>query len=548
MTKLNATGSAPVYSTYLGGNSDELTAPLLAIGGIAVDGFGNAYVTGDTASTNFPTTAGAFQTTFGGGADAFVTKLNSTGSALVYSTYLGGNSGDDAGGIAVDGSGNAYVTGSTASTNFPTTAGAFQTSVGGSFSDAFVTKLNSTGSAVVYSTYLGGGNQDNGLGIAVDGFGNAYVTGLTFSTNFPTTAGAFQTTFGGGMTDAFVTKLNCTGSALVYSTYLGGNSTDLAGGIAVDGSGNAYVTGGTGSTNFPTTAGAFQATPPPFFRFFPGAGFVAKFALGSSGYEIVSRTVSVPPSSVAAVNVACSSGNKVLGGGFSIETAVSVKLFSAAPSDGLGNVSDHQWNVDVLNTHPTNAQQVTAVAICASACLLAGHEIIVNRQLLVPASGVTNVNVTCSGANKVLGGGFSIETPDFVKLFSTEPSDGLGNLSDHQWNVAAQNNDPSGARQVTAVGVCASATAVAGYQIVSNSSFIPASFGGNANVACASGNKVLGGGFLLGTGTPGLVKLLSSEPDDGLGTLSDHRWNVLAQNTDPNSAQQVTVRAICASF
>jgi hypothetical protein len=237
----------------------------------------------------------------------------------------------------------------------------------------------------------------------------------------------------------------------------------------------------------------------------------------------------------------------VVGGGFSIETPNFVKLFAAAPGDGRGNVSDHQWNMDVLNTNPNSAQRVTAYAICASACLLAGHEIILNRQVLVPASGVTNVNVACSSGNKVLGGGFSIETPDFVKLFSAEPSDGLGNLSDHQWNVAAQNTDPSRARQVTALGICASATVVAGYQIVSNSSLIPASFAGNANVTCAGANKVLGGGFLVGTGTPAFVKLFESVPSDGLD-LSDHRWNVLTQNTDPNSARPVTVRAICASF
>src|SRR5439155_688758 len=166
---------------------------------------GNAYVTGRTQSTNFPTTAGAFQTTFGGTEDAFVTKLNPTGTGLVYSTYLGGSGVDDGFGIAVDALGNAYVTGFTDSTTFPTTAGAFQTTLGGT-EDAFVTKLNATGSVLVYSTYLGGSDVDDGLGIAVDARGNAYVTGVTFSTNFPTTAGAFQTT-GGGREDAFVAKI-----------------------------------------------------------------------------------------------------------------------------------------------------------------------------------------------------------------------------------------------------------------------------------------------------------------------------------------------------
>jgi beta-propeller repeat-containing protein len=249
VSKLNPDGSALVYSTYLG--SSDFDEGL----GIALDSSGNAYVTGGTSSTNFPTTPGAFQTTLGGFQDAFVTKLNPDGSALVYSTYLG--SGDGGFGIALDSSGNAYVTGFAGSTQFPTTIGAFQTTFGGGFLDTFVTKLNPDGSGLVYSTYLGGSDDEEGLGIAVDSSGSAYVTGWTFSIDFPTTTGAFQTTLG-GFQDVFVTKLNPNGSALVYSTYLGGNDVDKSFGIAVDSSGNAYVTGETFSTNFATTPGAFQ--------------------------------------------------------------------------------------------------------------------------------------------------------------------------------------------------------------------------------------------------------------------------------------------------
>jgi Bacterial Ig-like domain (group 3)/Beta-propeller repeat len=253
VTEVNSAGSALVYSTYLAGGSGFGWSY-----GIAVDSAGDAYVTGETTSTDFPTTPGAFQTMSGGGgyySNAFATKINPSGSALVYSTYLGGNGGDGGYGIALDSSGNAYVTGYTRSTDFPTTSGAFQTTCCG----AFVTKLNSTGSALVYSTYLGG-SGDSGHSIAVDSEGNAYVTGETTSTDFPTTPGAFQTAYGGGSKckywycagDAFVTKLNSTGSALIYSTYLGGNKSDAGLGIAVDSTGNAYVTGQTCSTNFPT--------------------------------------------------------------------------------------------------------------------------------------------------------------------------------------------------------------------------------------------------------------------------------------------------------
>jgi hypothetical protein len=257
VTKLNPAGSGLAYSTYLGGRDLEVGS------GIAVDGAGSAYVTGFTWSNDFPTTAGAFDTSYGGGlkTDAFVTKLNATGSDLAYSTYLGGSGTDGGGGIAADAAGSAYVTGSTASRNFPTSTGSFDRSFNGGAGwvggDAFVTKLNAAGSRLVYSTYLGGGGREGGLGIAVDGAGGAYVTGVTASTRFPTTAGAFDRSYRGGF-DPFVAKLNTRGSVLAYSTYLGGAGEDFGNGIAVDGAGSAYVTGSTGSRNFPTTTGALD--------------------------------------------------------------------------------------------------------------------------------------------------------------------------------------------------------------------------------------------------------------------------------------------------
>ncbi len=275
ITKMNPTGTALVYSTYLGGNEGGQGSA------IAVDASGDAYVTGFTYASNFPTTPGAYQTTCGncgygpGLGDAFVAELNPAGSGLVYSTYLGGDTPNQyyndssTGGIAIDTSGNVYVAGYTNFSGFPVTRGAFQTKCGSctrqpTTDNAFVTKFNPTLSKLVYSTFLGGSGSDSSGPIVLDAAGDAYLTGITSSTNFPVTPGAFQTTCSSLCFDAFVTELNPTGSALVYSTYLGGSITQgsgqLGSGIALNASGDAYVTGMTGSPNFPTTTGAFQTT------------------------------------------------------------------------------------------------------------------------------------------------------------------------------------------------------------------------------------------------------------------------------------------------
>src|SRR3972149_818785 len=215
VTKINSSGTALIYSTYLGGSGGDWGND------IAVDTSGNAYITGLTYSTNFPTSL-PIQGSNAGEADAFVTKINSSGTALIYSTYLGGSGGDWGNDIAVDTSGNAYITGLTYSTNFPTSLPIQGSNAGEA--DAFVTKINSSGTALVYSTYLGGSGGDWGNDIAVDTSGNAYITGGTVSTNFPT-ASAIQGSNAGG-SDVFVTKINEPGSSLVYSTYLGGSSSD----------------------------------------------------------------------------------------------------------------------------------------------------------------------------------------------------------------------------------------------------------------------------------------------------------------------------------
>jgi hypothetical protein len=239
---------------------------------IAVDGSGNAFVAGVTASGNFPITSGAFRRVPAGGRDAFVTKINAAGTSIAYSTLLGGSGDDSANDIALDALGNAYVAGSTESIDFPVTAAAWQRShrgcdaYGNCAKTAFVTKVNAWGSGLVYSTYLGGSGvaqETYAEGIAVDGAGQAYVTGATSADNFPTTAGVVQPNAGYPLcfyrqcTDAFVTKLNASGSGLVYSTYLMGETLDAGNGIAVDTAGNAYVAGSTASRFFPIVD-AFQ--------------------------------------------------------------------------------------------------------------------------------------------------------------------------------------------------------------------------------------------------------------------------------------------------
>jgi hypothetical protein len=282
------------FSTYLAGSVQDTG------NAITMDSAGNIYVAGSTASPDFPVTSGAFQTTsrltipqpgYGIAPLAFVTKLSPDGS-LVYSTFLGGSATAVAQAIAVDSASNAYLTGYTLGQGFPVTPGAVQGSCPGANDTyttcrgGFVTKLNASGSALVYSTYLGGdptstnsSSQDQGLGIGVDAAGDAFVGGSAVSSNFPTTPGAFQTTAVPIPPDSilldknhgFLTELNPTGTAFVFSTYIGGTSSDQVNGVAVDNSGNVYVAGQTTSIDFPTTSGAFQPGP------FGHDAFVAKF-------------------------------------------------------------------------------------------------------------------------------------------------------------------------------------------------------------------------------------------------------------------------------
>lgn len=282
------------YSTYLGGSGGDAigNTNLNGEGGcIAVDATRCAYVIGSTSSTDFPT-CNAYQSGELND-DAFISKFDESGSILIYSTYLGGYSADSGEGIAVDDSFCAYLIGSTGSGDFPV-VNPYQNTHGGGNSDAFVTKLSSTGSELIYSTYLGGGGSPSpyeyGYGIAVDSLGRAYVTGETYSNSFPT-FNAYQPIYGGNG-DAFVTKFDSTGSALIYSTYLGGNSDDVGSAIAVDDSFNGcgYVTGDTSSSNFPTRnciQAAFSGGDDAFITKFDNSGSSLTFStyLGGSSTD-----------------------------------------------------------------------------------------------------------------------------------------------------------------------------------------------------------------------------------------------------------------------
>ncbi len=250
VAKFGPAGTNLVYATYLGGDQDDVGF------GIALGPGGDVYLTGATFSTNFPVSPNAVSTNIHGVAffgyypyDAFVVKLDPSGANLLYSTYLGGSDEENGVGIAVDSGGNAFVTGFTRSTDFPTNG--LDSSFGGGPYDAFVAKLTTTDNRVLYGAYLGGSGEDRGQSIAVDSSGGAVVAGFTGSLNFPWT-NAVQTNFLGGGYDVFVTRLSADGATKVFSTYLGGNGNESATRLALDAAGNVYLTGFTFSTDFPT--------------------------------------------------------------------------------------------------------------------------------------------------------------------------------------------------------------------------------------------------------------------------------------------------------
>jgi hypothetical protein len=297
VAKLSADGSSLVYSTYLGGSGyTEGWA-------VANDAAGNSYAVGETNCADFPTTAATLQPTSGGGFDAFATKLSPSGS-LIYSTFIGGTSGDGASSIAVDSVGNAFVAGSTDSVDFPGT-GVVQPGLQGA-ADSFVVKLNADASAFIYSKFFGGSGNDWDYGIAIDAAGAAYLTGVTQSANFPTFS-AFQPTYHAGIEDAFAAKLSPDGTALVYSTFLGGSQRDWGYGVAVDRAGSATFIGKTRSPDFPLVS-AMQT-----YHGIPDDGWVAKLA--ANGSPVYSTFIGGSQGAAIGGVTIDGAGNAVLAGG-----------------------------------------------------------------------------------------------------------------------------------------------------------------------------------------------------------------------------------------
>lgn len=339
--KLNAAGNTLLYSGYLGGTVYDVGSA------IAVDTNFNAYVAGTTQSSNFPILSPT-QAAFGGGVDAFVTKLNPTGT-ITFSTFLGGSGNEETGGIAVDSVGNIFVAGGTSSTNFPVLL-PYQSTLAGT-QDAFIAKIT-FGGAIAFSTYLGGsgGSPQQASAIALDSAGNPYVTGVTTSSNFPVTAGAFQTLLN-GLQNAFVSKLSNTGQTLVYSTYLGGSSYDWGYAIAVNTAGDAYIGGATSSVDFPQV-GAVQAA-------FNGAydAFVTELNFG--GTALLFSTYYGGSGSDTANAIALDLNSNIFIGG---QTSSS-NLPLVAPIQSASAASSTGWLLRLgVTAPPTTTPSVTSVS------------------------------------------------------------------------------------------------------------------------------------------------------------------------------------------
>ena len=420
VTKLNSNGTY-VYSTFLGGVANEHS------GGIAVDSSGAAYLAGGTFSTNFPL-VGAIQPTNHGGQDAFVAKLGASGATLVYSTYLGGSGAatpEEANGIAVDASGNAYVAGVANSADFPVTVGAFQVNFKG-VSDAFVTKINAAGTAWVYSTYLGGADLDWASAIGIDSAGNAYPAGYTSSGDFPQ-SNPVQAAFG-GLYDAFVAKLNSTGNAVGFSTWYGGSGSDVANALAVDANGNMFLGGQTNSLNMPLT-GPIQAANNG-----GSVGWLARLGVTAPPPQIPSA-VSVTPSSGSGNAVVFSAQYSDSGGAVAL-TAVSLLVNTSASTAFACYVAYNPVShvLTLANDDPATGSQVVTFGGGSqqnSRCIVNGAGSSVN---LVGSILTLNISLTFQP-------GFS--GADSVYMYAADAGANTGWVSRGTWTVVIPPPQPS---------------------------------------------------------------------------------------------------------
>jgi hypothetical protein len=395
VAKLAANGQSLVYSTYLGGDDLDIAT------GIALDSGGAAFLSGQTFSTSFPLQS-PFQATLRGIQDAFAAKLSSDGQTLVYSTYLGGSGGDGANGIAVDSSGQAHVTGFTTSGNFPLQS-AFQSTNSGN-TDAFVTKLGAAGDSLVFSTYLGGSDDDFGNALLVDGLGVTYITGSTRSGDFPT-ASAYQSTNRGGL-DAFLTRLSSAGNSLTSSTYFGGSGEDEGFAIARDSAGLLYVAGATSSANLPL------ANPLRSSLLGDTDGFLSEFASGA--LSLVFCTYIGGSAGDSAVGMAVDSAAKIYVTGFTRSSdfptvaprqasfgggatdAYYLQIDPAEPvfattlyfprlvtNDGVGSTLDTSefTGIAVANLSPTSGATLRFTAIDTAGAFISGAGIVNPTQI-----------------------------------------------------------------------------------------------------------------------------------------------------------------------
>jgi uncharacterized protein (TIGR03437 family) len=450
VSKLNPQGTALIFSTYLGGTGRD------GAYGLAVDSAGDAYIVGETGSTDFPVTKGALQTTISGGSTSFVAKLNSTGSGLAYATYLGGRGAvsylccDAAKAVAIDGTGNAYVAGTTFAPGFPVTPGAVQTKFAATLSsNAYVAKLNPSGSALVYATFLGGSGQgvfnigpavfegDAATALAIDSSGNAYVTGYAYSANFPVTAGAFQTTNKAATTagvdsiipgyNAFVSKINPAGSALVFSTYLGGSGVtfpyssqaneqiygDGANAISVDSAGNVYLAGGAYSADFPVTVGAYQtklraAQPYGNLSQIGSNAFVAK--LNPAGANLVYATFVGGSGSDNANAIAIDGSGKVYVAGATTSLDFPAAAAALQPVNKAA-VTNHAGTAFIAELNASSAALSYATFLGGSATVTSGNQPKGDAAYGLALDGAGNVYVA--------GGTWSADFPATPGAFQT---------------------------------------------------------------------------------------------------------------------------------